>query len=346
MANVSRRWAGHVFGTNTGNLFADFDVKPDGAVTGTIRIMDAVFGLTIFKVTGTFDSKLQLTGEPIQASPGVEVGTLEVNAVLTPDGSLRGDWKTSHGTAGTFTAFPHDFPEGASGTQHGGTTPEQVYTSTARLGALRLYGRDVLRLLQFIKKDFLSARPVVTYRVRGTEVSKYAEQFIKELSTLGELRYLKVNIQEPEAHGINKMIVVELSAEGQNEVRTQGIHETWVVGTAEGIARILRESEKFLWTTFRKFGLGLNQIIFLAMLILLPEITSLEYRTGFVALVVLLLIGLLMIHRNLIPSVLIYSKTQPTTVQRFLPSLVSWLATVASAILAAFVFYWITGSTS
>lgn len=126
----------------------------------------------------------------------------------------------------------------------------------------------------------------------------------------------------------------ELNSEGQNEVRTQGIHEPWVVGTAEGIARTLKESEKFLWTTFRKFGLGLNQIIFVAMLVFIPEIASVGYRVGFVALVMVLLIGLLWIHGHLIPNMIVYPKAEPTAVQRALPTVISWLATVASALAA------------
>ena len=47
---------------------------------------------------------------------------------------------------------------------------------------------------------------------------------------LGTLRYLKLLIQEPEAYGINRLAVVELNAAGANEVRVQGVQESWLWG--------------------------------------------------------------------------------------------------------------------
>lgn len=340
-----RRWAGHVYGTNTGNLYADFDSE-DGVVTGTIRLMDLAFGLTVFSVTGTFDGTLRVRGDPAQVPQGVQAGALEVTAVLTPEGNLRGEWKTAIGTAGTFVAYPHDVPEAGEATQAVGSVPEQLYMSTARIGALRLFGTDVLSLIQFLRKDFLVGRVVVTYKIRGNEVSKYADEFGRELSALGDLRYLKITVQEPEAHGINKAVIVELNAEGQNEVRTQGIHESWVVGKAEAVSRMLKESERFLVTTYKKFGLGLNQIIFLATLVLIPEIASIEYRAGFVVVVVALLAGLLWLHSRYIPNMIVYAKAEPTFLEKALPSVMSWLAAVAASLAAAMVFYWITGKAS
>lgn len=120
MATIGRLWAGRVYGTNTGNLFAEFDTAADGRVTGTIRLMDAQFGLTVFSVLGSFDGTLRLRGEPTQVQPGVNADAIEVTATLTPEGNLRGQWSSSLGTAGTFEAYPHDIPP-----------PDQRATGTA-----------------------------------------------------------------------------------------------------------------------------------------------------------------------------------------------------------------------
>jgi len=58
--------------------------------------------------------------------------------------------------------------------------------------ALELYAKDVWELGQFVRRDFVVGRMVVTYAVRGTEVTKYLEDFQKEATTLGELRRIKL----------------------------------------------------------------------------------------------------------------------------------------------------------
>ncbi len=344
MATLGRLWAGRVYGTNTGNLFAEFD-SDAGGVRGTIRLADAQFGLTIFNVTGSFDGTLRLRGEPTQVPSGVAAGTIEVTATLTPEGHLRGQWKSSIGTAGTFEAYPHDIPPPDQRATGAAAIPEQFFTSNISLGAIRLYAKDLWDLVQFIRKDYVVGRPVVTYIARGNEVTKYFEDFQKEAVVLGELRRLKITIQEPEAHGINKVVTVELNSLGQNEIRVQGINESWVVGKAEAIARSLRPFQKGLVTTYKKFGLTLNQVIFLAMLVVIPAIESLWQRAVFVLIVIVLLSVLYWLHSKFIPNAAIYlGAHEPTLFQRVWPSILSWVAAATASLAAAYVFYLLTGS--
>ncbi|MCI0400766.1 MAG: hypothetical protein L0Z68_05640 [Gammaproteobacteria bacterium] len=344
MATLGRLWAGRVYGTNTGNLFAEFDSSAAG-VRGTIRLMDAQFGLTVFNVTGSFDGTLRLTGEPTQVPTGVTAGTIEVTATLTPEGHLRGQWTSSIGTAGTFEAYPHDTPPPDQRATGAAAIPEQFFTSNISLGAIRLYAKDLWELVQLIRKDFVVGRPVVTYVIRGSEVTKYFEDFQKEAPALKELGRLKITVQEPEAHGINKVVIFELSSLGQNEIRVQGINESWVVGKAEAIARSLRPFEKGLVTTYKKFGLTLNQIIFFAMLVVIPAIESLWQRGIFVAIVIALLSFLFWLHSRFIPNAVIYlGEHEPTLLQRMWPSLLSWVSAVTASLAAAYVFYLLTGN--
>lgn len=345
MATLGKLWAGRVYGTNTGNLFAEFDISTEG-VTGTLRLMDTLFGLTVYRVTGSFDGTLRLHGEPVQAPIGINAGSIDVTATLTPEGRLRGEWRSLVGTAGTFEAYPHDVLPPDQRTAGAIEAPEQIFSSNISLGAIRLYAKDLWELIQFVRKDFVVGRPVATYAVRGNEVTRYFEDFQKEATGLGELRSLKVTIQEPEAHGINKVVIVELNALGQNEIRVQGINESWVVGKAEAIARTLRTFEKGLVTTYKKFGLTLNEVIFLAMIILIPAIESLRQRAVFVAIVVMLLRFLYWLHSRIIPNAVIYlGEKEPTVFQRVWPSILSWLVAATASLAAAFVFYWFTRGT-
>ena len=247
--NIGKLWAGRMYGTNTGNLFLELE-NTGPNVSGTLRIMDAEHGVAVYSVEGTFDEKLKLTGEPVKGPAGLELGTLTAEAILTPEGNLRGTWVTSLGTAGPFEVFPHDGTHQQNVAQKGPSIAEQLYTKNISLGSVRLFSNDVKHLLAYIRQDFVSGQPVVTFNIRGSQVTKFSEEFLREADSLGQLEYLKVTIQEPESegYGINRLIVVELNAFGNNEVRGQGIHESWVIGKTEGTAALLKRHERVVIT--------------------------------------------------------------------------------------------------
>jgi len=346
MPKLGKLWAGRVFGTNTGNFFLDVDSTAEGELTGVFRLMDSVAGLTVYRVTGSFDgARVQFEGDSAeaQAGQGVVLGTIKASGFLTPQGHIRGAWNSSLGTAGTFEAYPHDQP---APDQSANTTapPEQLYTATITVGAVRIYAEDLWELVEFIRRDFLVGRPVVTYRLRGNEVTKYFEDFRIEAPELQELTRFKLAIQEPEAYGINKVVVLELTPFGQNEIRVQGINETWVTGKAEATARMLRTFEKTLVTTYKKFGLTLNQVIILGMLVLIPSIQLLWQRAVFVVAIILLLQSLLWLHQRFIPNVTLYlAEQEPNALKSVWPTLLSFLMGVVASLLAAWLFRWLTG---
>lgn len=109
---IGRRWAGKVFGTNTGNLFVSLE-GDDTALRGKLRILDDRFGIAVYSVTGTFDEQqLTFNGKPetVPAQDGTTHGDLKATAKFNAKGELRGDWESTLGTAGTFVLFPHDQP--------------------------------------------------------------------------------------------------------------------------------------------------------------------------------------------------------------------------------------------
>jgi hypothetical protein len=174
-------------------------------------------------------------------------------------------------------------------------------------------------------------------------VTKYADNFLSEISGLGHLDYLKVTIQEPEAYAINRLVVVEFNALGPNEIRVQGVRESWVLGRAEAIGAFLKRYESSLVTTYRKFGLNLNTVIFLAMLVVIPEIRELSARGIFVGSVFLLLLLLLWLHRRFIPNASIYlTEEKPNAFVRAWPTILSWLVAGSSSLAAAMIYRWLT----
>lgn len=133
--------------------------------------------------------------------------------------------------------------------------------------------------------------------------------------------------------------MIELVANGVSEVRVSGINESWVLGKAESIFQILKPSQNFLVTTYRKYGLNLNIAIFFSMLIVIPDIEGWKSRALFVAVVFLLLNLLLFIHNKLIPNTAIYlEQARPGFIRRAWPSILSWVIAASSSLVAAYIF--------
>lgn len=342
MADIGRLWAGRVFGTNTGNLFIEFsELEP--TIKGILRFMDTNFGLTVYEISATYTDKLRITGKPVQSGENIRVGDLTAEAELTSEGNLKGKWQTGVGTGGSFEAFPHDVPSTQAGKQTSATTPEQIHTKYIQLGSIRLFAQDIGRLFSEIKKDFSTGRLIVTYStLGGAEITDYAENLLKE-KNLKNLTYCKINIQEPEAYGINRVVVIELRAHGSNDIRVQGVQESWVIGKAEALAAYLKNYESTPVTAYKKFGLNLNQLIFFAMLVLMPSVSTLEYRAVFAVSILMLLLALYWVHSKFVPNASIsLSEKTPNWLARNLPPIVSWLMAVVGAVIASFIFYWIT----
>ena len=101
-------WAGRAFGTNIGNLFVRLDGKDD-ELTGRLHFSDAVSGVVVYDVNGSFDgTRLQLSGEPAIHAEGVVVSKLSAHADLNARGELEGEWSTEIGSAGTFFLVLND----------------------------------------------------------------------------------------------------------------------------------------------------------------------------------------------------------------------------------------------
>lgn len=338
MANLANRWAGRLYGTNTGNIFLEL-VQDGTSVSGRLRIMDSIFGVSLYEYTGTLEDGLVLRCSPVGGDDGVELGEVSVRGHLTPQGSIRGEWESTIGTAGTFELHPHDM----SIASQENANPEQVHNKTIYLGSVRLFKEDVIQLINFIKKDFSSGRVVVTYNQRGCELTKYADDFFGQLDGVDHLNYLKLVIQEPEAYGVNRVIVIELVSNGVSEIRVSGINESWVLGKAESIFQIFKPRQNYLVTTYRKYGLNLNTAIFFATLTVIPDIQGWGSRAIFLLAIFLLLSFLLFIHGKFIPNTTIYlEQAKAGFFKRAWPSILSWLIAVSSSLVAAYIFLVLT----
>ncbi|MBN8542885.1 MAG: hypothetical protein J0M34_01315 [Alphaproteobacteria bacterium] len=338
MTTLSKLWAGRVFGTNTGNIFIEFtELEPE--IKGILRFMDTQFGVALYDITGTFDGKLKLKGVPTKTEENVTAGELTAEADLTAEGNIQGKWETTLGTGGAFTLFPHDETTQKQETKN--DVPEQIHTKNIALGSIRLFAEDVRQLLEHVKRDFTVGKLIVTYNNDGSEITDYAENFLQN-NRLGILSYLKINIQEPDAYGINRSVVIELRAHSSNDIRVQGVQQSWVIGKAESLAVYLRRYQSPLATSYKKFGLGLNQLIFFAMLVVMPSVAAIKDRVFFALSILALLQILLWVHTRYIPMASVtMSEKQPNWFSRSWPVLVSWFSALCISLVGSYIFYWL-----
>ena len=338
MTGLAKDWTGNIFGTNTGNLFIEFAFNEE-KINGTLRVNDNVCGVIVYLVSGTFkDNSLKLQGMSSypEREPLPKI-TLDVDAILNAKGNLEGDWKTSIETAGKLVAYPCTPDAESQQTQPEASLPEQVHFKNINLGAIRLYLDDLQNLLNEIKKDFTIGRIIVTYGAYGHETMKFSEEFLQDAANLVTLHQLKIDIQEPSGvYGISKMVMVNFGIANANEVRVQGPQEAWVIGKAEKLAASLKPCQNSLITSYKKFGLNLNSIIFFVMLILMPGISMLKDRAIFAVMVFALLYLLLQLHKHFIPIATIKTTDEKLGwFSRHWPGLVSWFGAILASLIVA-----------
>lgn len=338
MINFSGPWAGRIFGTNVGNMSAHFEHTAD-AITGTLRVLDDNYGIAVYEIKGIVNgSKITLNG--FEKSDSERKLELVVEANLTAEGSLRGEWALSAGNGGSLILFPHSetLKENASE-----QLPEQIRTVNHRLGSIRLYADDLLNLMNVIQKDFRVGKLVVNYEIRGSETSVYAADFVRVINSSGECRRLSLRIQEPEAHGINRQIIVEFNAIGINAIQVQGIQETWVVGQAESIRMLIKQYESGWLTAIHQNGASFNALLAFIMIALIPDLSLLN-RIIFIIVLVAISQFWTKSHQRFVPNAVIYlTSRRPTPLERKWPQLSSWIIATTSALVAAVAYGFLSG---
>ena len=343
MTSLSGQWIGNIYGTNTGNAFLEINDAGD-QLSGSLRFNDPTTGVIAYSLDGKNGERIQLKLTPLKAPNGIELKPGTVTAILQQDGSLTGRWETELGTAGTFQFHRNNALQPRELAQKKDVSvPEQVFFHTTSIGAVRLYKPDLQKLFQVMTQDFLQAQPIVTYSDRGVQVTKYADAFLKD-ELPQPIRALKISIQEPEPSGITKLVNVDLVERAGSQVRTSATNESWTVGKAQTLRSMIEVHENRLVSVYRRYGLTINTIIFLLMLIAAPDITPWTRRAIFVGSIWATLVSLVQIYNRLVPNTMVFtSPPKSWWLAEAWSEIVSWLATVASSLAAAWIFWFFMG---
>jgi hypothetical protein len=342
MVTLGKLWAGRAYGTNTGNLFAEFEDRTDG-LGGTLRFNDDRLGVVVFEVQGSYDgNSLRFTGTPTMVPANQVAGTIQAEGTVAANGSIRGRRSSALGSGGIFELFPHDLPNAVP---EGTRPPEQVQTATAKVGALSLGLEDLRGLVDVIGREFTTGRAVISYTQEGREILRWAADFLAAEPDRAVVRDLRVMIQEPDNQGGARSATVQLSGQGENTITVQATNETWVLGKLEAVTRYLRSRENRASTYFRRFAGHFGSVLFFGFIAATPSIAELHLRLVFAATMLVLLTALNWIHRHLVPNASITFGSLKTS-----PGLggliLSVLVNAAGSMIAAVAFYLLVGSSS
>ncbi|MCO8143659.1 hypothetical protein NHN26_00345 [Rhodovulum tesquicola] len=337
---IGNKWAGKLFGTNTGNLYATLEGDED-ALKGRIHLNDPVFGLVVYGITATFDGQiLTLQGEPEKQIEGVELGNLQATAELNSKGELEGEWSTNIGSAGTFILFPHDRKSIAE--KEDNAEQEQLHTARHNFGAVAVDRGQLTELAEEVQRDFKHTQVVVTV-LAGTEKSRFLEDFKKAHFKDQRVTIFKIYARERQTVGIDRIAVIEFGPE-VNFAMTQGADEAWVLGMLEKLKNSVEPLERKYATSFKKFGFGINQVLLVGAVIYLPSLTELELRAALMIGVLAIIAAVTWAHSRYLPFAALFLGNKPKSFfTKVFPSALSWIIAVTSAVAATLLATYLQG---
>lgn len=334
---LSKRWAGGIRGTNIGNLFLKLEGE-DAALAGELRINEPGVGVAVYGVEGVFDaSTLTLTGMPTAEIEGAVLGEFKAVGTLDGTGNIHGDWETTIGTAGTFALYPHDANEQTNEVLRA----QQSYTARHDLGAIAIDRNQIIEIAETIRRDF----PDVIISIEaGTQQARYLDDFKQLHFPMDKADIARIYADKPDVGGVNRMVTVEFGP-NINYVMTQGSDEAWVLGQLETLKRDVRRYERSYVTSYKRWGIGINQLILLAVVIYLPSLASVWDRAILVGIVMAQIAAVNALHSRYLPLADIQLREQRTTwFKKNWSKAASWGMGIVSAIVATLAAAYLQGA--
>lgn len=331
---ITPDWAGRITGTNTGNIFLKIieSTNNDG-LSGDLRLNDDRLGLFEFNISGSFNgSILQLDGTVRNSPETAIISAFKANASLDEKGNLIGDWQTPEGTAGRLFLVPQS---SVSSPSH---TPDQLHNAEYEFSHIEIDKNAVIELAECIQSE--SEGDVVITTIGQTEQSCYIEKFKSQQFPIESFKVLKIRSHSDEAGGISRIIHVEfgpitniVSVQSTDQVRAHGIIDILKI-------KILSYQKKHI-TFFKKTGVIINQLLLLALLVLMPSIDSLAHRIFSVLVFIAALALYNFTSNNLLRNANIYlGEKKPKKFPKVIIAIVLWglgiVSTIGTALITSF----------
>jgi len=334
---LTKRWAGKAWGTNIGNVFVTLDGE-DAALIGTLHMNEQGIGVAVYAVQGSFDAPtLTLTGQPEAQITGVEFGQLIVSGTMNARGEIHGDWRTTVGTAGTFVLFPHTGGELPPDVQRA----EQFHTARHSFGAIEIDREQITEVAESIRRDFPN---VIVTVVAGTEQSGYLEDFKERQFSADRAEIIKIFAQKSDTRGSSQVVSIEFGPQ-VNIAMTQGANEAWVLGQLETLKRDLKRYERTYITNFKRWGIGINQLMLLGAIVFLPNLPGFWDRAKLIGVILALIIAVNWLHSRYVPYAAIYLRQKKQNwLSNAWPRIASWGIGIVAAVIGTLAAAYLQGA--
>lgn len=296
---ICKTWAGRLFGTHTGNLSAKL-YGDDAAISGVLRHNDPQYGVTVYKIAGSFDgSKLNFKGSTDRQLDDVHFPPIIATATLQPDGSLQGDWEGEKGAGGNFHLLPH---EGSRGVPADVAIPDQLHTARHQFGPIAIELRSIIAIADDMQKELPRARVVVTFDT-GTEQSRYLPDF-REMNFTDEVaRLIKIQANEPDASGLDRVLSVEFG-QNVNVAMAQGVSRSWSLGALEQLKKTVERHQRVYAKA--KYASFITEAILVGTIVALPSMDSLSDRAVLMIFAMIVVKAIQYIFERYLPNAAIY----------------------------------------
>ena len=170
--------------------------------------------------------------------------------------------------------------------------PLQLVSRQVGLGAITMYRSDVEGLAERLTSHIPNSdAPVIEAEFGDTKITQYKSDFLSRNDIPDRLDNITIRLTE-KTSGIQRLINVTLTKDGNSNLHVQSDDTTWTIGTTVDLESFLRDRASFGTNFLRKHGLTLNAFIFLTAIAFLPDL-EFGNRLPFIGVVVLLLYTLL-----------------------------------------------------
>lgn len=347
LPSMEGSWIGDVRGAIVGNAYVetkfngqslDFDIRVNaqGSVArlrGSLTPEEAQRGTLL----------LQEVTEP--PKPGAK-GQIILDQ-FTPE-KMSGRWQFDTGNAGAIWVAKAN-TKGPSPSNMPSATDPAAGTSLAALVAKEetsptvvLYRRDYEALIEILGRLIPGpAKVIITTTVNGHQVTQYADDFNSRRDLPRFVREMKFTISES-GPPIPKSILINLFA-NQTKIFCQSDNTTWTTGAHEELRSVLASHSNWLRAQFQKYGLNLNSLILLIMIILMPDLPVVS-RFVFVAFVIAVIALVVVFHRVSTRTTVYLDDTKSSAVARALPSIGVAVAGAAATAIAAKVYSFVASA--
>ncbi|WP_461494261.1 hypothetical protein [Pyruvatibacter sp.] len=210
-------------------------------------------------------------------------------------GAWTGKWRLSDGAEGTFRLHFDLLGRSADAAEKPVSEDAmdfQMWSKRLPLGAVTMTRKDLESLVEELK-SLLEAPGLPIFRavIKKQKVNQFADKFLARGDLPKNINEITIELTESSKVPLKKRISVILSNDGSSHLSVEAPSEVWTNGVAQRLSEFMSDFTSFGTGWIRKHGLNLNSIVFLVLLIYLPEL-ELEWR--FVAVAAILVAALAM----------------------------------------------------